>query len=594
MRKGISGKHPVNILGLNAYHGDSSAALISDGKIVAAAEEERFLRVKHWAGFPEKAIRYCLSEAGAKFSDIDAIAVNRDPSSNVLRKVLFAVSRRPGYVFIRDRLKNAVRIGDLRKDFETAFPAEMGSFRGRVRNVHHHSAHLASAFHLSGFEEAAVCSIDGFGDFVSTMTARGSGTSMKALSLVHFPHSLGLFYLAFTQFLGFPNYGDEYKVMGLSAYGKPVFLDRIRKMITLKDDGTFRLNLGYFMHHSEGVAMTWDGGEPKMGAVFSPKFEEVFGSARKQDEPVESRHMDIAASVQACHEECFFHILNRLHRHTGSRSLALAGGCAQNSLANGKVFERSPFREVFIQPAAGDAGGALGAALVVYHESGRKERLPRMEHASLGPHYSEDYISGLLAKTPKLSDGGGRFRVRRYEDDGELCRQVAERIEQGLVTGWFQGRMEWGPRALGNRSIVVDPRRPDMKEILNAKIKLREAFRPFAPSILREAVGEYFETDADVPFMQQVFRIRPEKRVSIPAVTHVDGTGRLQTVTEAQNPLYYRLIKEFGRRTGVPVVLNTSFNENEPIVNRPEEALDCFLRTKMDVLVLGSRMIERV
>jgi len=582
------------ILGLNAYHGDSSAALISGGKIIAAAEEERFLRFKHWAGFPEQSIRYCLSEAGVKLSEIDAIAVNRDPSSNVLRKALFAVARRPGYAFIRDRLKNAARIGDIRKDFETAFPAEIRSFRGRIKSVHHHIAHLASAFHLSGFEEAAVCSIDGFGDFVSTMTARGSGTSMKTLKQVYFPHSLGLFYLAFTQFLGFPKYGDEYKVMGLSAYGKPIFLDRTRKMITLNDDGTFRLNLGYFIHHSEGVTMTWDGGEPKMGPVFSPKFEEVFGPARKQDEPVESRHMDLAASVQVCYEECFFHILNLLHRHTGSHSLALAGGCAQNSLANGKIFERSPFREVFIQPAAGDAGGAIGAALTVYHESGGKERLPRMEHANLGPHYSEEYISGLLAKTPKLSDGGGGFRVRRYDDDGELCRQVAERIERGLVTGWFQGRMEWGPRALGNRSIVVDPRRPDMKEILNAKIKRRESFRPFAPSILREAVGEYFETDADVPFMQQVFRIRPEKRSLIPAVTHVDGTGRLQTVRESENPVYYRLIQEFGKRTGVPIVLNTSFNENEPIVNRPEEALDCFLRTKMDVLVLGSTMIERI
>jgi len=582
------------ILGLNAYHGDSSAALLHDCKVIAAAEEERFLRFKHWAGFPEQAIRYCLSEAGVTLSDIDLIAVNRDPSANVLRKVLFSVARRPGYAFIRDRLKNAVRIGDIRKDFEMSFPGEMQAFRGQIKNVHHHVAHLASAYHLSGYEEAAVCSVDGFGDFVSTMTALGKGTDLRILDQIYFPHSLGLFYLAFTQFLGFPEYGDEYKVMGLSAYGKPIFLNRIRKIITLKDDGTFRLNLSYFIHHSEGVAMTWGGGEPKMGAVFSPELEEVFGPARKQGESLESRHMDIAASVQACYEECFFHILNRLHRHTGSHSLALAGGCAQNSLANGKIFERSPFREVFIQPAAGDAGGALGAALAVYHESGRKERLQRMEHASLGPHYSEEYISGLLAKTSELSDSGGGFRVRRYDDDGELCRQVAERIERGLVTGWFQGRMEWGPRALGNRSIVVDPRRSDMKDILNTKVKRREAFRPFAPSILREAMGEYFETDADVPFMQQVFRIRPEKRSSIPAVTHVDGTGRLQTVTESQNPLYYRLIREFEARTGVPIVLNTSFNENEPIVNRPEEALDCFLWTKMDVLVLGRTMVERV
>jgi len=580
------------ILGLNAYHGDSSAALISDGKIVAAAEEERFLRSKHWAGFPEQAIRYCLSEAGVKLSDIDAIAVNRDPSVNVLRKVLFTVARRPGFAFIRDRVKNAARIGDIRKDFETAFPVEMRSFRGQVRNVHHHVAHLASAFHLSGFEEAAVCSIDGFGDFVSTMTAHGSGTSMKTLRQVYFPHSLGLFYLAFTQYLGFPNYGDEYKVMGLSAYGKPTVLDRMREIVRLKKDGTFRLNLDYFIHHSEGVAMTWDGGEPKMGAVFSPKFEKVFGPARKRDEPMESRHMDLAASVQACYEESFFHIVNRLHRQTGSRSLALAGGCAQNSLANGKIFERSPFREVFIQPAAGDAGGALGAALTVYHEAKANGRFPRMEEPFLGPGYSVEYIDRLVEGTEELRRSGSGFRVRKLEEE-ELRKELVGIIEKGLVTGWFQGRMEWGPRALGNRSIIVDPRRQDMKEILNAKIKRRESFRPFAPSILREAVGEFFETDADIPFMQQVFRIRPEKRSFIPAVTHVDGTGRLQTVTESQNPLYYRLIREFGRRTGVPILLNTSFNENEPIVNRPEEALACFLRTKMDVLVLGSTIIER-
>jgi len=581
------------ILGLNAYHGDSSAALISGGKIVTAAEEERFLRAKHWAGFPERAIRYCLAEAGMILSDIDAIAVNRDPSSNVLRKVLFAVARRPGYTFIRDRLQNAARIGDIRGDFEKAFPWEMRSFRGQVRNVHHHVAHLASAFYLSGFEEAAVCSVDGFGDFVSTMTALGSGTSMKTLQQVYFPHSLGLLYLAFTQHLGFPKYGDEYKVMGLSAYGKPSFLDRMREIVRLKEDGTFRLNLDYFIHHSEGVAMTWEGGEPKMGDVFSPRFEEVFGPARRREDPLEPRHMDIAASIQARYEECFFHILEHLQEKTGSSSLALAGGCGQNSLANGKIFERSPFREVFIQPAAGDAGGALGAALAVYHESKANGRFPGMEHAFLGPGYTEEYIDRLVEETDELRRSGSGFRVRKLSEE-ELRTELVGKIEKGLVIGWFQGRMEWGPRALGNRSIIVDPRRPDMRDILNAKIKRRESFRPFAPSILREAVGEFFETDADVPFMQQVFRIRPEKRALIPAVTHVDGTGRLQTVTESQNPRYYRLIQEFGRRTGIPIVLNTSFNENEPIVNKPEEALDCFLRTKMDVLALGSTMVERV
>lgn len=563
------------ILGLNAYHGDSSAALISDGKIAAAAEEERFLRLKHWAGFPEQAIRYCLSEAGVKLFDIDVIAVNRDPSANVLRKVLFSISRRPGYAFIRDRLKNAVKIGDIRKDFESSFPGELRMFRGQVRNVHHHVAHLASAYYLSGFDEAAVCSIDGFGDFVSTMTALGSGTTMKPRRQVYFPHSLGLFYLAFTQYLGFPKYGDEYKVMGLSAYGKPSLLKEMRDVIQLKEDGTFRLNLDYFIHHSDGVTMTWEGGEPKMGIVYSKKMEEVFGPARGNGESVEERHWDIAASLQARYEECFFHILEHLHKSTGSPRLALAGGCGQNSLANGKIFEQSPFREVFIQPAAGDAGGALGAALVAYHETHSHRRLPKMENAFLGPEYSEEYVDRLVDATTELKISGSGFRIRKLAEE-ELRMELAGKIEEGLVTGWFQGRMEWGPRALGNRSIIVDPRRPDMKDILNAKIKRRESFRPFAPSILREAVGEYFETDADVSFMQQVFRIRPEKRTVIPAVTHIDGTGRLQTVTEAQNPLYYRLIKEFGRRTGVPILLNTSFNENEPIVNKPEEALDCF------------------
>ncbi|MBE0670931.1 MAG: carbamoyltransferase [Anaerolineales bacterium] len=580
------------ILGLNAYHGDASACLLKDGKIVAAAEEERFLRVKHWAGFPALAIRYCLEEGKIPLSDVHVIALNRDPSANVFRKVLFSVARRPGFSFIRDRLKNAARTGKIDADFRSTFPDEMKRFHGEFRNVQHHIAHLSSAFHLSGYPEAAVCSVDGFGDFVSLMTAVGMGAELQVLDQVYFPHSLGLFYLAFSQYLGFPNYGDEYKVMGLSGYGKPTYLEKMREVILTDGGGAFRLDLNYFIHHSEGVAMTWEGGEPKMGNVFSDEIENVFGPARLADEPISQRHKDIASSLQARYEECFFEILKVLYARTGQTCLALAGGCAMNSLANGMIFDRSPFREVFIQPAAGDAGGALGAALAIYHEDADHVRLPRLERADLGPGYTDSYIADLLARTPALAVASSRFRVRVLPEH-DLIRELASRIEDGLVAGFFQGRMEWGPRALGNRSIVVDPRRNDMKEILNEKIKRRESFRPFAPSILREAVADYFETDAEVPFMQQVFRIRPEKREVIPAVTHVDGTGRLQTVTEAQNPLYYRLIKEFGQKTGVPIILNTSFNENEPIVNRPEEALDCFLRTRMDVLALGTTLIER-
>jgi carbamoyltransferase len=581
------------VLGLNAWHGDSSAALVAEGRVVAAVEEERFLRVKHWAGFPEQSVRYCLREAGITLSDVDAVAVNRDPKSHRFRKVLHVLARRPGLSYVRDRLRNAARVNDLKSELLARFPEEASRFRGEVRHVDHHLAHLASAWLVSGYDGAAVLSVDGFGDFASTALAHGRGTRMDLLAKVHFPHSLGLFYLAFTQYLGFPNYGDEYKVMGMAAYGKPAFLPEMRKVILDAPGGLFRLSLPFFVHHSEGVAMSWEGGEPKMGPVFcAPAMERLFGAPRRKDEPLSERHRDLAASLQARYEECFFRLLAGLHDRTGERRLALAGGCAMNSLANGKIFSATPFREVFIQPAAGDAGGALGAALAVHHERGGKA-LPRMEDAYLGPGCGDGEYARLLDSRPELSAEGGPFRRRVVRDEAELLSYVASRIEEGAVVGWFQGRSEWGPRALGNRSILVDPRRPDMKEILNAKIKRRESFRPFAPAILREATGEWFETDAEVPFMQQVFPIREEKRPLLPAVTHADGTGRLQTVTEAQNPRYYRLIREFGRRTGVPVLLNTSFNENEPVVNRPEEALDCFLRTRMDLLVLGDHLVER-
>lgn len=579
------------VLGINAWHGDSAAALVVDGRIVAAVEEERFRRVKHWAGFPDRSIRYCLEAGGIDLRDVVVVAINRDPRAHLFRKVLFAVRRIPSPSYVADRLRNASRVGSVEDTFREAYPEEMERFRGRFVSVHHHVAHLASAHLLSGYDESAVCSVDGFGDFVSTMTAHGRGPSMTPTSRVFFPHSLGIFYLALTQFLGFPRYGDEYKVMGLSGYGNPSFLPEMRRIVRTLPDGSFRLDLSFFVHHSTGVPSSWDGSEPTLGVAYSPRMVDLLGPPRSPEASVEQRHMDLAASLQARFEECLFHLLGSLHKATRCDRLSLAGGCAMNSLANGRIVDSTPFREIFIQPAAYDAGGALGAALVAWHAGGGA-RLPRMETASLGPGFGNDEIGELIRKTPVLSGGG--FLVRRLSGTSEVVEAVAERLVAGKVVGWFQGRTEWGARALGNRSIVVDPRRSDMKELLNAKIKRRESFRPFAPSILREAVADYFETDDDVPFMQQVLRIRPEKRDVIPAVAHVDGTGRLQTVTRAQNERYYLLIEAFGRRTGVPIVLNTSFNENEPIVNRPEEALDCFLRTRMDVLSLGDFLVERV
>jgi carbamoyltransferase len=559
---------------------------------VAAAEEERFQRVKHWAGFPSQAIRYCLEAGGISGRELDHVAVNRDPSANLMRKALFAFRRRPSLGAIRDRLANAGRVRDVRGALCETLGLPPEDARFEVHAVEHHRAHLASAYFISPFENAAVVSVDGFGDFISAMWGRGEGASMSVDGQVMFPHSLGLFYLALTQYLGFTRYGDEYKVMGLAPYGEPRFLDPLRRVVRLVPEGRFELDLDYFVHHSEGVAMVWDGGEPTIGPVYSEKWRDLLGAPRRGDEPLEDRHRDIAASLQAMYEEAFFHLLAHVQKRTGETALCLAGGCAMNSVANGKIFDRTPFKDVYVQSAAGDAGGAIGAAFYVWNQVLGQPRSFVMDHAYLGPEFGmADLRRSVEARASELN--GGRFRIEEVGDEGELCRRVANHVAAGKVVGWFQGRMEWGPRALGNRSIVCDPRRADMKQILNLKIKRRESFRPFAPSVAREAVGEWFETDYDVPFMLQVFQIRPEKTSLIPAVTHVNGSGRLQTVTEAQNPRYYRLIRAFERQTGVPLVLNTSFNENEPVVCNPDEALDCFVRTKMDVLVLGDLVLER-
>lgn len=579
----------MRILGLNAYHGDSAACLVVDGTLVAAAEEERFRRVKHWAGLPTEAVRYCLREAGVGLAGVDRIAINRNPNANLLRKVLFSLSRRPSLSAIRDRLQNAGKVKDVRTALGEALGAEV---RATVHEVEHHRAHLASAFFVSPFRSAAVASIDGFGDFVSTMWGTGEGSRLTVSDQVEFPHSLGLFYLAFTQYLGFPTYGDEYKVMGLAPYGRPTELPKMREVVRLLPHGRFELDLEAFVHHSEGVSMVWEDGEPRIGRVFSDAVVERFGPARGRDEPLEDRHRDLAASLQAMYEEAFFHVLAHLYEETRNPVLCLAGGCGMNSVANGKVFERSGFRDLWVQSAAGDAGGAIGAAFHVLHQELGTPRGFVMEHAYLGPSATGEEVDRLLAARASEIAAQG-CSVRLVEDEGELCAATAQRIAEGKVIGWFQGRMEWGPRALGNRSILCDPRRADMKDVLNLKIKRRESFRPFAPSIVREAVGEWFETDYDVPFMLQVYQIREERRARIPAVTHINGSGRLQTVTAGQNPRYHRLIKAFETETGVPIVLNTSFNENEPVVCRPEEALDCFLRTRMDVLVMGDRVVER-
>lgn len=580
------------LLGLNAYHGDVSAVLLRDGQLVAAVEEERFRRVKHWAGFPSQAIGACLDMAGVGPEAIDHVAVSRDPKAHLLRKALFALRNRPSPRMILDRGRNHRRVHDIPAATAKALGLDPARVRGRLRFVEHHPAHLASAFYASPFEEAAVCAIDGFGDFVSTSWAVGRGPRLDVVHRTWFPHSLGLVYLALTQFLGFHKYGDEFKVMGLAPYGRPDHAAEVRRLVRLEPGGRFSLDLSYFRHWSDGVSMTWDEGEPTMGPVFTPKLEALLGPARRPDEPLTARHESIAASLQAVFEEAAFHVLNGLYERTRLPRLCLAGGCAMNSVANGKVRERTPFREVYVQPAAGDNGTALGAALYVQHQVLGAPRRFVMDHGYWGPEFGEAAIARALAA--RAQDVARQSATpRTIDDEADLCRWTAARIAEGKVVGWFQGRMEWGARALGNRSILADPRRPDMREVINTRIKFREKFRPFAPSIAEEALHDYFVGAVPDPFMIQVYPVRPEKRGVIPAVTHVDGSGRLQTVSERTNPLYWRLIKAFERVTGVPVLLNTSFNENEPIVHRPEEALDCFLRTRMDALVLGRTVLEK-
>jgi len=585
----------MKVLGLNAYHGDSAACLFLDGKLVAAAEEERFRRIKHWAGLPTSAINYCLEEAKLRLEEIDHIAINRKPGVNNLRRLGFVLTRWPHPKLMAQKIKNIRSAASVKEALQTSYGIEI---KAEVHHVEHHLAHLASAFLVSGFSEAACISIDGFGDFASTAFGVGQGNEVKIDSRVYFPHSLGIFYSALTQFLGFPHYGDEYKVMGLAPYGEPTFLDPLREVVRIRPDGTFRLNLKFFRHHIGNVSYTWKDCAPEVGTLYRPALIDLLGPPRKPDDPIEQKHKDLARSIQATYEKAFFALLQTLHKKHPSDNLALAGGCAMNSVANGKVYRRTPFKKMYLPAAPGDAGGAIGAAVLVLSTLNKgsdqhlSSHLRPLMSAYLGPDSSEEEIHALIDwKKKEISAAGCTISYIGGEE--ELLKKTAQAIADGKIVGWFQGRMEWGPRALGNRSILADPRSATIKDVLNAKIKRRESFRPFAPSILREEVAEWFETDDDVPFMMEVFQIRPKYREMIPAVTHVDGTGRLQTVHKETNPRYHRLIEHFRELTGIPVVLNTSFNENEPVVCYPEEALDCFLRTNMDVLVLGNFCVER-
>ncbi|MDP7434491.1 MAG: carbamoyltransferase C-terminal domain-containing protein [Myxococcota bacterium] len=566
------------ILGINAFHAGAAAALVVDGEPIVAMPEERLNRIKYFAGFPALSIRRCLDIAGLEFSDIDAVAVGRDPSANRVAKVGFALRN------LKD-LRNLLKIRGARgalDDFKTLISSECDVDPAKLRftsyNVEHHLAHTASAYFMSEWEHAAGFTLDGSGDFVTCLMSECDGPEIKPLHRVYVPHSMGSLYMMVCEFIGYTKYGDEGKVMGLAPLGKDTYRDTFDRMLRLRDTG-FEIDLDFFMPFgsSQGMSIN-EKGEMVIHRHFSDRMIELFGEPREPYSDYTERDLDLAFGVQRVFEKGYMHLLNLLHERVPEERIAMSGGCTLNSVANGKLFDETPFRRTCIQPAAGDDGLALGSALYVSNSVLREDRRWVMRDSFLGPDYDESTIRREL-------DRAG-LAYRRLERE-VLLDEIAQHIADARVVGWFQGRMEWGPRALGNRSILAHPGHPDMKDILNARIKHREWFRPFAPSVLEERQGELFEHTHPSPFMLHVYKIKPEWRVRLCTVNHVDNTGRLQTVSRDENPLYYDLIRAFEAKTGIPVVLNTSFNENEPIVCEPAEAIDCFKRTQMDVLAVG-------
>jgi carbamoyltransferase len=573
------------ILGINTYHGDASACIFKNGELIAAIEEERIVRIKHWAGFPCKAVKFCLEEAGINITQVDHITIARDPSANVLKKAVHVLKNLTSIDAVRDRLLNKKKISNIIKDFSSCFNIEENDITAEIHNFEHHRSHMASAFFASPFKESAVLSIDAFGDFTSTMLGKGAGNKINVMSQVNFPHSVGAFYTAFTQYLGFNCFGDEYKLMGLSPYGTPAMLKQVRDVVIFKNNGLFELNLDYFTHHAKGVkTKIMSESDPTPSRIFSDLMIDKFGPRRNKGDKITQHHKDLASSVQRVTEELIFHILNSLQKKTGLKNICIAGGVAQNSVANGKILDNTKFENLYIPPAGHDAGTAIGSVLWLYNQIQGSDRIKPMLHSYFGSQFSDSEIEQYLKSQ--------NIKYTKYSDF-ELNNKVTDCLINAGVVGWFQGRAEFGPRSLGNRSILCDPTRNDAKELINAKIKRRELFRPFAPSILKEYVEEYFEKVDNVPFMEKVLQIKKNKRDLLSAVTHVDGSGRLQTVDKNVNPKYYGLIESFYKKSGVPILLNTSFNENEPIVNTPIEAYDCFSRTNMDMIVMGNIVVEK-
>ncbi|MDR4509884.1 MAG: carbamoyltransferase [Candidatus Brocadiaceae bacterium] len=565
------------VLGINNMH-DAAAAIVVDGNVVAAAEEERFSRRKNHIGFPASSIRYCLEEAGVTIKELDAVALSWRPW--VLGTRIFNAMKSVSFSKRAFKAKASRGMGQMRNEWSQLFTMKrlierhFGKGNFKLRYIDHHLCHAASAFYVSSFERAATLTVDGAGEKDTTVFWICEGTEIKRLASIRIPHSLGQFYASITGFLGFKIQSDEYKVMGMASYGEPKFADFFRKkVLNVHKDGSYRLNTRFLDYHLA-----------RQG-IFSEETMKYLGKNRLPHEKVTQTHMDIASSSQVVLEEALFKMANYLHTRTGESNLCMAGGVALNCVANGKLSENTPFKNICIQPASGDAGTSLGAALYLYHHTTHKPRIYQMKDAYLGPSFS----------SKECMDAVNQFGLSFRElPEEKLCRKVAAFLADGKLVFWFQNRMEWGPRALGNRSLLADPRRAEMRDIINLKVKQREIFRPFAPSVLEEKSFEYFGNPDPSPFMLFAFKVNSHKQNEIPAVTHVDGTARPQTVSKKENPLYWNLIKEFENLTGVPVLLNTSFNVQEPIVCSPKDAVSCFIKTKVDYLVLNNFLVDSV
>lgn len=573
------------ILGLNFLHSDTSACIFKNGKLIAAAEEERFTRLKHTSNFPINAINFCLNEAEIKFSDIDTVTINSNPFTSFQKKILFTLKNFKRYKLAFKSISNIKKKVSLKKLISQNFDSE-NSFKGKIRYVDHHISHILSSSSYSGFEKSVNLSIDGFGDFASAAWGTSEQNKISIDNKVFFPHSMGIFYQSITQFLGFKKYGDEYKVMGLSSYGNPTYQKQLSKLLYNTDEG-YKLNLKYFIHQDQNIFKNNKTGQIEYFDLYSQELKNLIGDERKFDDEINQRHMDIAKSAQVVYENTLFTLLTSLYQKYKIKNLTLSGGCAMNSVANGKILKKTPFEKVYISPNPGDAGGSIGSALFFLLEKGQKIE-NNINYAYLGSNYSDEDIEQVISQ----KDLKKNFFVKKYSDK-DLYNFISDQLCLSKIIGWFQGKMEWGARALGNRSILADARNPKIKDIINKKIKKRESFRPFAPAILEEFTSQWFEIDKDVPYMSEVYKILKNKVNDLPGITHVDGTGRLQTVTKSNNNKFYSLIKNFYNKTNIPIVLNTSFNENEPIVESPGQAIDCFLRTNMDILVLGSWVISR-